>query len=171
MRPYALSLVTVIGAALAGSPADLAAQYRLDLGSELLWPAPWSARPELAVAGTDQVQRLPVYDEAGGLISFEAIQERVDRSGLKGAFWGGLVGFVGGSLVGLAFTPMDCNRQEAGYYIPCSPREEALKSAWPLGLSLVGLVAGAWLGSSEDLTTWQEALADIRAERRLGVIR
>lgn len=165
MRRFAVHLAIVGIGALVSAPVVLEAQYRPGLSPE--WRLPPPSTPELTVPATGmaQAQRLPVYDDAGGLISFEAIQARVDRSGLKGAFWGGLAGSLGGVVLGVALSTPDCPRQEGGFNIHCSPREEALQGAVPGGLSLVGMMALAWLGWSADVTTWQDAVTDIRRER------
>lgn len=162
--------VACIGA-LHGAPAGLEAQYRLRVSPEWQSAAPWSPEVTVLTSGVDQVQRLPVYDDAGVPILFEAIEARVDRSGVKGAFWGGLAGLVGGAILGTALSPRGCNHSEGGFYIACSPREDALRAAWPLGLSLVGMISLAWVGSNADITTWQEAVTEIRQERRLEAVR
>ncbi len=114
----------------------------------------------------DQDARLPVYDDAGELIPFSEIEARVDPSGLRGGFWAGLVGFTAGVLIGEAIGSCGGRRGDFQHY--CSPQEEALRDALPAGLGITLGLTGAWIGWEVDVTTWDEALREVRQQRRAG---
>ena len=157
------SLVFVAG--LACLPAALGAQSTLAARDTTSWPAPASPRIEPETFGAQQVQRLPVYDDAGEVIPFEAIQARVDPSGLGGALaLGGLGGLVG-LVLGAALATTDCDVVRYGFYIHCSPREDALNARLPPALGLLFTGLGMWLGWESDETSFDEALVSIRRER------
>jgi hypothetical protein len=126
--------------------------------------------PELTVL--QEVPRLPVYDDDGEPIPFDLIQERVDPSGLGGAFGGGLAGGVAGLIVGLIHQSLlNCDGSDLDDSEPCSPREHAMRDRLNVLLPVTFGTIGAWLGRNRDITTWQEAVAEIREERRLGAPR
>lgn len=163
------SVVTawVIVSALLG-PAPSAAQAR---PHAVTWPASWTpplpvpVTSELALAAL-QERRLPVLDDAGEPIPFSEIEARIDHSGMKGAFWAGLIGLAAGVAIGEAIG--SCGEQRGGYQYHCSPREEALRDILPAGLGVTLGLAGAWIGWEADVTTWQEALREVRLRRRAG---
>lgn len=113
-----------------------------------------------------QERRLPVYDDAGEIIPFQEIEARVDPSGSTGAWWGALVGSSVGSGIGALLGR--CGGEEGGYRYYCSPRDEALRNRLPVGLGITFAILGAWIGYSTDRTTFDEALSQIRYERRVG---
>lgn len=149
-------------------PVPSAGQARPDVGT---WPASWTpplpvpVTSELALAAP-QERRLPVYDDAGEPIPFSEIEARIDPSGRKGAFWAGLIGVAIGVAIGEAIG--SCGEQRGGYQYYCSPREESLRDILPAGLGITLGLAGAWAGWEADLTTWDEALREIRLRRRVG---
>lgn len=139
-----------------------------DMPTVMAWPAP-PALPALSPVGRrllPQEARLPIVDDAGDPIAFDLILSRVDASGSKGGAWGFVLGAVGGLAFGAAIGK--CGGVRGGYRYYCSPREEALQTALPVGLGFTLGFAFGWIGWNADRTTFDEALADIRQERRLA---
>jgi hypothetical protein len=160
-----MGLVMATMVAAAGSSA----QRRVAQPPLASWPTvPEVVARESGGGGLFQAARLPVYDDAGVVIEFALIESLVDESGLKGALWAGLGMSLAGALIGVGLTAYDCNQPEGGSYIRCSPREDGMKSAVPAGLALTFGMLGVWLGWNSDVTTFQEAVDEIRAARRYG---
>lgn len=125
------------------------------------WPT--LAAPSITIT---QETRLPVYDDAGQIIRFQEIAARVDESGDRGAFWGGLVGAVVGS--GLGALVSQCGGIRDGFEYFCSPRDEALRDRLPMALGVTIGLLGVLIGSDVDRTTFDEAISQIRYQRRVG---
>lgn len=127
--------------------------------------------PTLSPAASDlvplfQERRLPVYDDAGELISYDEIQALVDPSGSKGATWGFLLGGLAGIAIGAAVGK--CGGVRGGYRYYCSPREDSLRSILPVGLGFTFGFAMGWVWWNVDRTTFDEAADQIRQQRRIG---
>lgn len=170
----ALVSLTVVATSLACA-GDAAAQW--------LAPAPepvptWSIPVLLRTSGLTptpvdlrsgapgQEARRPVYDDEGEVIPYDEIFARVDPSGARGAAWGAILGGLAGMAIGAAIG--QCGGVRGGYRYYCSPREEALQAGLPLGLGLTMGFAFGWVGWNADQTTFDEALAEIRRERRVS---
>jgi len=163
MRCSALAAASV--ALLALTAAQTNAQYRV---AELP-AARWPTAPAPALQLEPQGIPLPVYDDDGEVIPYDLIASMVDTSGLSGAIWAGLGFAAVGSLIGALITDYDCPYTSGGYRYDCSPREDAMRSVLPGSLALAFGMTGVWLGWSADVTTWDEALEEIRDARRRGV--
>jgi len=160
-------LVTLVLAGVVAFPTPAAAQAAPGATARDAWPASWTPPPTLPTQ--QEAARLPVLDDAGVVIPYGEIVARVDPSGARGAFIGGAIGVVVGAALGGLIAPNDCNKRVGNFHVYCSPREEALKAAIPGGLGIVLGVLGVWAGWESDRTTFDEAVEQIRAERRTGV--
>lgn len=161
-----LSTFLTVSLFLAMLPYDGLAQR--PVAADILWPDSWSL--DDARSRIQSRERIPVYDDAGEIIPFAEIQARVDESGLSGAFWGGLLGFLVGAAIGEAASP-DCPYVQGNVRHFCSPRQEALQERLPTGLGLALGALMVWAGWNVDRTTFEEAIEGIRRERRLGTAR
>lgn len=122
--------------------------------------------PPLGVLPVAQERRLPVYDDDGEVIPYEEIMALVDPSGSKGGTWGFILGAATGLIVGGLIG--QCGGVRGGYRYYCSPREESLQTILPLGLGVTFGMGVGWAGWSEDRTTFDEAVAEIRRQRRVS---
>ncbi|MCA9736031.1 MAG: hypothetical protein R3E98_00335 [Gemmatimonadota bacterium] len=158
--PASFSRVALLALAASSAPGCLDAQQ------SLRGRFPPASVPEAVLATVPQeVDRLPVYDDAGVVIPYAEISERV--SNRSGAAWvlGMVLGALGGA-VGVGLTRYDCVEDDVYASNRCSPRESAMRVAVPVGLSTVGIVLGIVAGVEYERVTWREALEQIRRERR-----
>ncbi len=134
------------------------------LSATATWPLTLAAPADLLPVG--QEWRLPVYDDAGEIIPYHEIAALVDPSGYKGGTWG----FIGGAVAGLAIGAIigRCGGIRNGFQYYCSPRDESLRTILPVGLGFTFGMALGWAGWNSDRTTFDEAVAEIRRQRRLG---
>lgn len=111
---------------------------------------------------------LPIFDHEGNRILRFQIERRVDR-GLSGLLWGSVIGSaVGGVLLNALFSGrMKCGSDWSGDL--CSPQEKSLRERVPEWGMLLGLVGGGYLGFRWDRKTWDQAVRDIRRERKAGI--
>lgn len=108
--------------------------------------------------------RLPVLDDRGVPIPFHEIQGRVEGGG-AGMVIGGLLGPVLGLAIGaVASSTITCGHEQGQEL--CSPQEDALQSVLLTIGVLTGTAVGMAVGWESDAVTWQEAIEQIRAERR-----
>jgi hypothetical protein len=106
-----------------------------------------------------RIDRLPVLDDAGDVISEELIQftMRPPRWVIRRPLLGALTGFV---VFALASDP----GRNCSPYEPCSPREKWTRDVGPLLGIFVGAVVGIAL-PDQSIDRWR-AVEIIRAERR-----
>jgi hypothetical protein len=113
-----------------------------------------------ATAFGARVERLPVYDEAGALISEELIRQTMKPPSARRFF-------LFGSLAGLAVFTVATRTgdRDCSIYEPCSPREKFRKSWGPW----VGFGVGTLVGLSVPTGVDREAaIKQLRRERRIA---
>lgn len=147
-------------------PAGLAAQA--PARAEAQPPGPVAATGAVFVAPVSPLSdtlRLPVLDDAGEPIPFDEIHARVRPASGGKVVVGGVLGVVLGLAAGAAVAEVVSCGQEMQQTL-CSPQETSLREAITgigAGLGLGVGVASGWRSSA---VSWQEAVEQIREERR-----